>query len=34
MKILTVGAEFFHTDRQAEGHDEANIRFSQICESV
>jgi len=33
-KILSVGAEFFRTDRQAEGSDEANSRLSQICESV
>jgi hypothetical protein len=28
MKILPVGAELFHADR----HDEADSRFSQICE--
>jgi hypothetical protein len=31
-----VGAELFQsdgqTDRQTEGHDEANSRFSQFCE--
>jgi hypothetical protein len=30
MKILSVGVELFHTDRQTEGHDEAHIRFSQF----
>ena len=34
MKILSVAAEFSHMDRQAEEHDEANSRLSQICESV
>jgi len=38
MKILPVGAEFFHadrqTDRQTDKLDEANIRFSQVCESA
>jgi hypothetical protein len=28
MKIRPVGAELFHAD----GHDEANSRFSQFCE--
>jgi hypothetical protein len=36
MKIRSVGAEFFHVDtwmdRQTDGHDEANSRFSQYCE--
>ena len=26
-------AELFHADRQTDGHDEANSRFSQLCES-
>ena len=30
MKIRPVGAELFHTD----GHDVANSRFSQFCESA
>ena len=38
MKIRTVGAELFHVDRQTDGqmdrHDEANSRFSQICENA
>jgi len=34
MKIFSVVAEFFRTDRQAERHDEANSLLSQICESV
>jgi len=36
MKILPVGSELFHadgrTDIPAEGHNEANNRFSQFCE--
>jgi hypothetical protein len=32
MKIRPVGAELFHADRQTDKHDEANSRFSQICE--
>jgi len=33
MKIRPVGAKFFmRTDRQADGHDEANSSFSQFCE--
>jgi hypothetical protein len=27
-----VGAELFHADGQTDGQDEANRRFSQICE--
>jgi hypothetical protein len=34
MKIRAVGAELYHADGQTEGHDEANSRFSQICERV
>ena len=30
MKILSVGAELRHADREAD--DEANSRFSQFCE--
>ena len=32
MKICQVAAELFHADRQTERHEEANSRFSQICE--
>jgi len=32
MKIPPVGAEFFHANRQTDGYDEANNRFSQFCE--
>jgi hypothetical protein len=32
-KILLVGAEFFHADRRKDRLDEANIGFSQFCES-
>ena len=40
IKILLVGAELFHadkqtdrqTDRRMDGHDEANIRCSLFCE--
>jgi len=32
MKIRPVGAELFHADRQTDRHNEANSRFSQICE--
>jgi hypothetical protein len=35
LQIPSVGAEFFHADRKADGqtnrHDEANTRFSQFC---
>jgi hypothetical protein len=34
MKILPVGTELFQPDRPTEGHDEANSRFSQYCEST
>jgi hypothetical protein len=38
MKIRPLGAELFHAegraDRQADGYDEANSRFSQFCESA
>jgi len=30
MKILPLGAKMFHADRQTDGHDEANSRFSQF----
>ena len=29
-----VGAELFHADGQTDRHDEANSRFSQICEGA
>jgi len=32
MKILPVGTELFYADEQTDGHDEANSRFSQVCE--
>ena len=32
MKIRPVGAELFHADGQTDRHDEANNRFSQLCE--
>ena len=32
MKILAVGAVWFHADGRAEIHDKANSRFSQNCE--
>jgi len=34
MKIHPVRAELFHADGRTDGHDEANSRFSQICESA
>ena len=33
VKILPVGAEFLHAEGRTDRHDEANIRFSQVCES-
>jgi len=32
MKIHPVGAELFHEDRRTVRHDEANSRFSKLCE--
>jgi len=32
MKMLSMGAELFHADRQTDGHDEASSRFSQFYE--
>jgi hypothetical protein len=36
MKILSVGVELLRANRQTDGrtdgHDKANIRFSQFCE--
>ena len=32
MKIRQVGAEFFYADGRMDRHDEANSRFSQLCE--
>jgi hypothetical protein len=29
-----MGAELFHADGRTDRHDEANIRFSQFCESI
>jgi hypothetical protein len=34
MKIRPVGAELFHADGRTDGHNEANSRFSQFCESA
>jgi hypothetical protein len=31
MKIRPVGVELFHADGYADGHDEANSRFSKFC---
>jgi hypothetical protein len=33
MKIHSVGAYLFDKDRQADGYEEANSQFSQLCES-
>ena len=32
MGICLVGAELFHANVQTDRHDEANGRFSQLCE--
>ena len=32
MKIRPAGYELFHADGRTDRHDEANSRFSQICE--
>jgi len=32
MKIRPVGAELFYAEGWTDGHDEANSRFSQVCE--
>ena len=32
MKILPVVADLCRADGQTDGHDEANSRFSQVCE--
>jgi len=34
MKIRPMEAELFHTDGRTDGHDEANSRFSQFCDSA
>ena len=34
MKIRPIGTESFHADRQTDGHEETNSRFSQFCESA
>jgi hypothetical protein len=34
LKIHSVGAELFHVDGRTDRHDEANIGFSQFCESA
>jgi hypothetical protein len=33
-EILLVGEDLFHADGETDEHDEANSRFSQICESA
>jgi hypothetical protein len=33
MKIHSVGADLFDKNRQADGYEEANILFSQVCKS-
>ena len=33
-KILPLAAELFNAARRTDGHDEANSRFSQFCESA
>ena len=30
--VRPVGAKLFHADGRTDGHDEANIRLSQLCE--
>jgi len=32
MKIRPVGAQLFHADGETDRYDEANSRFSQVCE--
>ena len=32
MTIRPVGAQFFHAEGRTDRHDEANSRFSQLCE--
>jgi len=32
MKIRPAGAELFDSDRWTDRHDEANCRFSQVCD--
>ena len=34
MQICPVGAELLHADGRTDRHDEANSRFSQLCDSV
>jgi hypothetical protein len=34
MKIRPVGADLFHADGQANRHEEADSRFSHICQSA
>jgi hypothetical protein len=34
IKIRSVGVELFHAERRIDGHDEADSRSSQFCESV
>ena len=34
MKIHSLGAKFFHADREMDGHNENTRLFSQFCEST
>ena len=34
MKMLAVGAQLFHTDRQTDRHDEANSPVSYLCDGA
>jgi len=34
MKICPAGAELLNVEGQTDRHDEANSRFSQLCESI
>ena len=34
MKLLSVGAELLHADRQTDGFDKTNSRFSQFCQKA
>jgi len=34
MKIRSVGAELFRSERRTDRHDETNSRFSQFCKSA
>ena len=34
IEIRPVGAALIYADRRTDGHDEANMRFSRLCEGV